>query len=154
MDGRNIILQRTRSTRTGITGKSFPFLLALLYPFPSISPLLLDTVPSLLFEIPQAGANDRYAEQPTARLRIPLKLGAGDVGIYFLQSPPDKPLGTVKCWVDDNFEGGKMLEGTAEIDDVMASYVSFPFFSSYSLSSLPSHPMTLPRFFSSLHSIL
>jgi hypothetical protein len=67
---------------------------------------------------------DRYAEQPTARLRVPLKLGAGDVGIYFLQSPPDKPLGTVKCWVDDNFEGGKMLHGTAEVEDVIASYVS------------------------------
>jgi len=25
--------------------------------------------------------------------------------------------------VDDNFDGGKMLEGTADIDDVMASYV-------------------------------
>jgi hypothetical protein len=75
------------------------------------------------FRSSKNGTDGRYAEQPTARLRIPLKLGAGDVGIYFLQSPPDKPLGTVKCWVDDNFDGGKMLEGTADIDDVMASYV-------------------------------
>ncbi|WWC65441.1 uncharacterized protein I303_108059 [Kwoniella dejecticola CBS 10117] len=64
-----------------------------------------------------------YAEQPTARLRVPLKLGAGDVGIYFLQSPPDKPLGTVKCWVDDNVGGGKELQGTAEVDDVIATLV-------------------------------
>lgn len=62
----------------------------------------------------------RYAEQPTARLRIPLKLGAGDVGIYFLQSPPDKPLGSVKCWVDDNVAGAKELHGTAEVEDVIA----------------------------------
>jgi hypothetical protein len=82
------------------------------------------------FRSSKDGTDGRYAEQPTARLRIPLKLGAGDVGIYFLQSPPDKPLGTVKCWVDDNFDGGKMLEGTADIDDVMASYV-------FTLFSLP-----------------
>ncbi|WWD20544.1 hypothetical protein CI109_105020 [Kwoniella shandongensis] len=64
-----------------------------------------------------------YAEQPTARLRIPLKLGAGDVGIYFLQSPPDKPLGSVKCWVDDNVGGSKELAGTAEVEDVIATLV-------------------------------
>ncbi|OCF43326.1 hypothetical protein I317_02895 [Kwoniella heveanensis CBS 569] len=64
-----------------------------------------------------------YAEQPTARLRVPLKLGAGDVGIYFLQSPPDKPLGTVKCWVDDNVGGAKELVGTAEVEDVIATLV-------------------------------
>ncbi|RXK41718.1 hypothetical protein M231_00953 [Tremella mesenterica] len=63
----------------------------------------------------------RYAEQPTSRLRIPLKLGAGDVGIYFLQSPVDKPLGTVKCWVDDNSPGARELKGTAEVEDVIAT---------------------------------
>ncbi len=63
----------------------------------------------------------RYAEQPTARLRIPVKLGAGDVGIYFLQSPVDKPLGIAKCWVDDNFPGGHDLHGTAEVEDVIAT---------------------------------
>lgn len=68
---------------------------------------------------------DRYAERPTARLRIPLKLGAGDVGIYFLQSPVDKPLGVVKCWVDDNTAGAKELHGTAEVEEVVATYVSF-----------------------------
>lgn len=66
-------------------------------------------------------AYERYAEQPTARLRIPLKLGAGDVGIYFLQSPEDRPLGTVKCWVDDNVAGGKLLHGTAQVEDVIAT---------------------------------
>lgn len=70
-----------------------------------------------------SGANTlgRYAEQPTARLRVPLKLGAGDVGIYFLQSPPDRPLGSVKCWVDDNYAGGTILPGTAEVEDVIAT---------------------------------
>jgi hypothetical protein len=50
-----------------------------------------------------------------------MKLGAGDVGIYFLQSPSDKPLGTVKCWVDDNFGGAKELHGTAEVEEVIAT---------------------------------
>jgi hypothetical protein len=109
----------------------------ILFPLASSSPApSLSTSSSLLhllhprfafscsrFRSSKNSTDGRYAEQPTARLRIPLKLGAGDVGIYFLQSPPDKPLGTVKCWVDDNFDGGKMLEGTADIDDVMASYV-------------------------------
>ncbi|KAL7421525.1 hypothetical protein Q5752_003294 [Cryptotrichosporon argae] len=64
-----------------------------------------------------------YAEQPTSRLRIPLRIGAGDVGIYFMQSPVDKPLGTAKCWVDDNVAGGKTLYGTAEVEEVIATLV-------------------------------
>ncbi|KAK4688261.1 hypothetical protein P7C73_g1846, partial [Tremellales sp. Uapishka_1] len=64
-----------------------------------------------------------YAEQPTSRLRIPLRLGAGDVGVYFLQSPVEKPLGVVRCWVDDNSAGGVDLHGTAEIEEVMATLV-------------------------------
>ena len=96
-----------------------------------LPPFLLKQL-SLRYLLAGIQADVRYAEQPTARLRIPLKLGAGDVGIYFLQSPPDKPLGRVKCWVDDNFEGGKILEGTAEIDDVMASYVSHQYSSEVS----------------------
>lgn len=31
-----------------------------------------------------------YADQPTSKLRIPIKLGAGDVAIYYLQSPEDR----------------------------------------------------------------
>jgi hypothetical protein len=62
-----------------------------------------------------------YADKPESRLRIPLRIGAGDVGIYFLQSPPDKPFGTVRCWVDDNIGGAKTLVGTNdEIEEPMA----------------------------------
>lgn len=43
------------------------------------------------------------------------------MGVYFLQSPVDKPLGSVKCWVDDNFAGGTILHGTAEVEDVIAT---------------------------------
>ena len=105
---------------------TFPPLVNLLHEYSLLCPFVKPLQPNSFSPLSlRERANSRYAEQPTARLRIPLKLGAGDVGIYFLQSPPDKPLGTVKCWVDDNFDGGKMLEGTADIDDVMASCV-FP----------------------------
>jgi hypothetical protein len=73
-----------------------------------------------------AVAEDRhywYADQPTSRLRIPLRIGAGDVGIYFLQSPPDKPAGTVRCWIDDNHAGAKRLVGTAEVEEPIATLV-------------------------------
>lgn len=62
-----------------------------------------------------------YAEQPTSRLRIPLRIGAGDVGIYYLQQPMDKPAATAKCWVDDNLEGAKTLVGNAETEESIAT---------------------------------
>lgn len=60
-----------------------------------------------------------YAEQPTSRLRVPVKIGAGEVGIYYLQSPDDRPLGNALCWVDDNVAGGVELSGTADVYDVV-----------------------------------
>ncbi len=62
-----------------------------------------------------------YAEQPTSRLRVPLRIGAGDVGIYFLQQPMDKPAATAKCWVDDNTAGAKTLHGNAETEEPSAT---------------------------------
>lgn len=62
-----------------------------------------------------------YADQPTSRLRVPLRIGAGDVGIYFVQQPVGKPAGTVQCWVDDNREGAKTLVGTAEVEEAIAT---------------------------------
>ncbi len=73
-----------------------------------------------------AGNEDRhywYAEQPTSRLRIPVRLGAGDVGIYYLQSPEDRPLGRAMCWVDDNTAGAVELSGTADVPDVVPTWV-------------------------------
>lgn len=62
-------------------------------------------------------ANDRhywFAEQPTSRLRVPVRIGAGEVGIYYMQSDEDSPLGSALCWVDDNVQGGRELYGTVE----------------------------------------
>lgn len=69
-------------------------------------------------------AEDRhywYAELPTSRLRVPIKLGAGDVAIYYLQGPTDNPLGSVSCWVDDNVNGAVELSGSANVPTVMAT---------------------------------
>jgi len=62
-----------------------------------------------------------YADKPESRLRIPLRIGAGDVGIYFLQSPYEKPFGTCRCWVDDNVAGAKTLVGNAEVEEPIAT---------------------------------
>jgi hypothetical protein len=62
-----------------------------------------------------------YADKPESRLRVPLRIGAGDVGIYFLQSTLDKPFGTARCWVDDNVAGAKTLVGTVEVDEPIAT---------------------------------
>ncbi|BEJ11485.1 hypothetical protein CspHIS471_0109070 [Cutaneotrichosporon sp. HIS471] len=62
-----------------------------------------------------------YAEQPTSRLRVPLRIGAGDVGIYFMQMPMDKPAATAKCWVDDNTGGAKTLHGNVETEEPIAT---------------------------------
>ncbi|KAL7415570.1 hypothetical protein BDY24DRAFT_381553 [Mrakia frigida] len=76
---------------------------------------------------PEKGDNDDkhywYAEQPTSRLRVPVKIGAGEVGIYYLQSPEDRPLGNALCWVDDNVGGGVELSGTADVYDVVPTLV-------------------------------
>ncbi|TXT03892.1 hypothetical protein VHUM_04315 [Vanrija humicola] len=62
-----------------------------------------------------------YADQPTSRLRVPLRIGAGDVGIYYLQGPASKGFGTARCWVDDNVEGARKLDGTANVEEPIAT---------------------------------
>ncbi|KAJ9103195.1 hypothetical protein QFC21_002618 [Naganishia friedmannii] len=68
---------------------------------------------------PAKGSSDErhywYAEQPTSRIRIPMRLSAGDVAIYYIQNPEDKPGGSALCWVDDNVAGGVELQGNAEV---------------------------------------
>ncbi|KAJ9122975.1 hypothetical protein QFC24_004013 [Naganishia onofrii] len=70
---------------------------------------------------PAKGSNDErhywYAEQPTSRIRIPMRLSAGDVAIYYIQNPEDKPGGSALCWVDDNVGGGVELQGNAEVSE-------------------------------------
>ncbi|RXK36183.1 capsular associated protein [Tremella mesenterica] len=58
-----------------------------------------------------------YAEIGGSRMRVPVHLSAGDVAVYYLQEPEDRPLGRAACWVDDNIAGAVELTGTADVHD-------------------------------------
>lgn len=59
-----------------------------------------------------------YSDIGGSRMRVPIKVGAGEVSIYYLQSSSANPLGRAECWVDDDFENRVRLVGTSnEVDD-------------------------------------
>lgn len=69
-----------------------------------------------------------YSTFPTSRLRVPLVVGAGDVGIYFVREPR-AVLGSeggsaVECWVDDNYDGRATIDNEGDSDTEEAMYVS------------------------------
>lgn len=72
-----------------------------------------------------------YSTLPTSKIRIPLQVGAGDIGIYYLKEPVSK-IGegsSVECWVDDNYGGAKIIENAADIVEPTPAYVCSPFLS-------------------------
>ncbi|WVR05847.1 hypothetical protein IAU60_002873 [Kwoniella sp. DSM 27419] len=58
-----------------------------------------------------------YAEKAGSKMRVPVKLSAGDVAVYYLQNPEERPLGRAACWVDDNYAGAVELSGTSDVHD-------------------------------------
>ena len=47
-----------------------------------------------------------YSTLPMSTLRVPMKMGSGDVAIYYWrEEDKDELLSGVKCWVDDNVVG-------------------------------------------------
>lgn len=60
-----------------------------------------------------------YSTLPTSKLRVPLQVGAGDIGVYYLREPIKKvgEGSAVECWVDDNYGGAKIIENAADIDE-------------------------------------
>lgn len=67
----------------------------------------------------QTAAHYWYSTLPLSRLRIPMQIGAGDIGIYYLQEPIAN-IGegsAVECWVDDNYAGAKVIENAADVGD-------------------------------------
>ena len=74
-----------------------------------------------------------HSALPTSKLRIPIQVGGGDIGVYYLREPV-AVVGegsSVECWVDDNYAGAKVIENAADIGDAIPTYVlfSFSFFS-------------------------
>ncbi|KAH7106845.1 hypothetical protein BKA62DRAFT_740667 [Auriculariales sp. MPI-PUGE-AT-0066] len=60
-----------------------------------------------------------YSTMPTSKLRVQLKVGAGDIAVYYLQEPASadgKLNSEVRCWVDDNVKGSKMINNAGEVD--------------------------------------
>ncbi|KZT36267.1 hypothetical protein SISSUDRAFT_1050118 [Sistotremastrum suecicum HHB10207 ss-3] len=58
-----------------------------------------------------------YSTLPTSRLRVPVRIGAGDVGIYYMQEPRSGGASSAaECWVDDNYGGAVAIGNGADID--------------------------------------
>ncbi|EGO01271.1 hypothetical protein SERLA73DRAFT_134595 [Serpula lacrymans var. lacrymans S7.3] len=60
-----------------------------------------------------------HSSLPLSKLRIPVRVGAGDIGIYYLKEPSSE-IGEgsyIECWVDDNYSGSKIIENAADIND-------------------------------------
>ncbi|KZT26074.1 hypothetical protein NEOLEDRAFT_1132612 [Neolentinus lepideus HHB14362 ss-1] len=68
----------------------------------------------------QTSAHYWYSTLPTSKIRIPMKVGAGDIGIYYLREPR-RDVGqegsTVECWVDDNYGGARQISNAADIGE-------------------------------------
>ncbi|KAF8665047.1 hypothetical protein AX16_000659 [Volvariella volvacea WC 439] len=64
-----------------------------------------------------------YSTLPTSKLRIPIQVGAGDIGVYYLREPVrDVGEGSaVECWVDDNYAGARTIENAADIGEPVAA---------------------------------
>jgi hypothetical protein len=103
-------------------------------PFCASANDLINPLPSSIFAgsgwravHPSAGAQDLYvgehyweASMPGSRFRIPLQLGAGDVGVFYVREPrQDIGEGSyVDCWVDDNVPGAKRISNAADVGDL------------------------------------
>lgn len=68
-----------------------------------------------------------HSRMPLSRLRVPIKVGAGDVGIYYLKEPiRDVKQGSqVECWVDDNVKGAVIIENAGDVNSPVPTYVFF-----------------------------
>ena len=67
----------------------------------------------------QTAAHYWYSTLPTSKLRIPLQVGAGDIGVYYLKEPVSQvgEGSSIECWVDDNYGGAKVIENAADIGE-------------------------------------
>uniref|UniRef100_A0A0W0F2L5 Capsular associated protein n=1 Tax=Moniliophthora roreri TaxID=221103 RepID=A0A0W0F2L5_MONRR len=56
-----------------------------------------------------------YSTLSGSRIRIPVQIGGGDVGVYYLVGPDNGAEGSeIECWVDDNYPGAKTLRNRVE----------------------------------------
>ena len=66
-----------------------------------------------------------YSTLPTSRLRVPLIVGAGDVGIYYVREPravlASEGGSAIDCWVDDNYDGRVTIDNEGDSDSEEAT---------------------------------
>ncbi|EPQ50771.1 CAP64-like protein [Gloeophyllum trabeum ATCC 11539] len=68
----------------------------------------------------QTSAHYWYSTLPTSKIRIPVKVGAGDIGVYYLResrSEVGQEGSAVECWVDDNYGGAREIRNAADIGE-------------------------------------
>lgn len=58
-----------------------------------------------------------YSKIPESRLKVPIKLSAGNVGVYYMKEPWNSEDGNsaVDCWVDDNTGGSVRISNGADV---------------------------------------
>ncbi|KIJ16490.1 hypothetical protein PAXINDRAFT_168599 [Paxillus involutus ATCC 200175] len=58
-----------------------------------------------------------HSSMPLSRLRVPIKVGSGDVGIYYIKEPISEVEegSQIECWVDDNFGGAVIIENAGDV---------------------------------------
>jgi hypothetical protein len=65
-----------------------------------------------------------YSTLPTSRFRVPLSVGAGDIGIYYVREPRavlgSEGPSAVDCWVDDNYQGRATVDNEGDTDEEVA----------------------------------
>ncbi|KAG6887142.1 hypothetical protein C0992_000452 [Termitomyces sp. T32_za158] len=59
------------------------------------------------------GAHYWYSALPMSKLRVPIQVGAGDVGVYYVREPRRAGGSKVECWVDDNVAGKRGIDNSA-----------------------------------------
>ncbi|KAF8625721.1 hypothetical protein AX15_005227 [Amanita polypyramis BW_CC] len=60
-----------------------------------------------------------YSTFPESKIRVPMQVGEGDIGIYYLKEPVSQ-IGegsTISCWVDDNVKGARTIENAANVGE-------------------------------------
>ena len=57
-----------------------------------------------------------FSETAGSMLKIPIKVGAGDIAVYYYRGPTSERWGSINCWVDDNTAGAVQLMGNWERD--------------------------------------
>jgi hypothetical protein len=78
-----------------------------------------------------------HSSMPLSRLRVPIKVGSGDVGIYYIKEPISEVEegSQIECWVDDNFGGAVIIENAGDVSSPVPTYV-FAVFSAFLMAFL------------------